>query len=137
MTYDVEVADRDVVEGEGDGDSGPVSGQFTMPDLGGSAKSVTVEAVIRDDGDDKTTVKRKLQYLGPAIKVEPTPAPPAPVAAPAAPQQAVTGPAPAQGPAAAAAPSGPDPGGRAPGEAQAPAGTQAPRCRATTRHLQR
>ncbi len=109
VTYELQVADRDVLNGGADGDNGAISGQFTMPDLGGTAKSVTVEAEIRDDGDDKTTVKRKLQYLGPAAKVDPTPVPPAPVAAPAAPQQAVSGPAPAQGPAAAAAPSAPAP----------------------------
>ena len=64
VTYEVEVADRDVLEGEADGDGGVVAGQFTMPDLGSAAKSVQVEAEIRED-DDKTTVKRKLQYLGP------------------------------------------------------------------------
>ena len=81
-------------KGEADGDSGAVSGQFTMPDLGAGAKSVTVEAEIRDDGDDKTTVKRKLQYLGPALPRPPPRPTRSQVAAPAAPQQPAPGPAP-------------------------------------------
>jgi hypothetical protein len=94
VTYDFELADHDVVKGAGDGDAGPVSGQFTMPDLGSSAKSVQVKAEIRDDDDDKTTVKRTLQYLGRAQTVT-TPAAPQSVTAPAAAPQ----PAPAaQGP---------------------------------------
>ena len=107
VKYDLEVAGRDVLAGEADGDAGAISGQFTMPDLGGTAKSVTVEAEIEDDGDDETTVKRKLQYLGPAVQVDPAPAPPVALTVPATPQQTGSGTAPAQGPAAAAAPTAP------------------------------
>ena len=103
VTYELEVADRDVLKGEADGDSGAVSGQFTMPDLGAAAKSVTVEAEIRDDDDDKTTVKRKLQYLGPALAAA-APAEPQSAAAPAVPHQPAPGPAPAHNPAIAKAP---------------------------------
>ena len=103
VTYEIEVAGRDVLKGSGDGAA--VSGQFTMPDLGAGAKSVKVEADIKDS-DDKTEVKRKLQYLGLALPVEPEPVPnlePQPAAA--APQQtAAATPAPSSTPAAAAAP---------------------------------
>jgi hypothetical protein len=100
VRYEIEVNDRDVLEGTADGDSGPIGGQFTMPDLGAAAKSVTVEADIRDDGDDRTKVKRTLQYLGRAPAVVDTP-PPAPAAvAPAAPAPA---PGPASSPPAPAA----------------------------------
>ncbi len=98
VTYELEVAGRDVLEGEADGDAGVIAGQFTMPDLGGSVKSVQVEAEIRDDGDDETTVKRKLQYLGPApaVSAAPTTTAPAQLAAPGATPES----APAQSPAA-------------------------------------
>jgi hypothetical protein len=99
LTYDIEVDDRDVLKGSG---KGVIAGQFTMPDLGSKAKSVTVEAEMRDeDGDEED--KRKLQYLGQALPVEP-PAPEPQAAAPAAPQ-----PAPAAAPSApaAAAPAAP------------------------------
>jgi hypothetical protein len=99
LTYDIEVDDRDVLKGSG---KGVIGGQFTMPDLGSKAKSVTVEAEMRDeDGDEED--KRKLQYLGQALPVEP-PAPEPQAAPPAAPQ-----PAPAAAPSApvAAAPAAP------------------------------
>ena len=97
VSYEIEVGGRDVLKGSGEGPT--VSGQFTMPDFGASAKSVKVEIDIEDD-DDKTEVARKLQYLGAALP------PPAPVAvpqlAPAAPQQ--TAAAPASSPAPATSP---------------------------------
>ena len=99
VRYEIEVNDRDVVEGAGSGAA--VSGAFTMPDLGSSAKSVTVEADL-DDEDGDTTVKRKLQYLGRAL---PPAAPDPPAAAPAAPATAAPAtPAPAI-PASPASPS--------------------------------
>ena len=84
-TYVLEIGDRRLAEGSGT-DAEEVSGQFTMPDLGGGERTVTVEAEIGERGD-MTTVKRTLRYLGalapaPAI-AGPSPTPPAPV--PAAP----------------------------------------------------
>jgi hypothetical protein len=108
VRYEIEVADRDVVEGKADGDDGPIAGQFTMPDLGAAAKSVTVEADIRDDGDDRTKVKRTLQYLGRAPAVVDTP-PPAPAAAPAAPAKTPAPASPSPAPAATKAPPTPGP----------------------------
>lgn len=95
-TYVLEIGDRRLAEGSGT-DAEEVSGQFTMPDLGGGERKVTVEAEIGERGDT-TTVKRKLRYLGaptpaPAIAVPP-PAPPAPV--PAALTPAAVAPAPMQ-----------------------------------------
>jgi len=98
VTYEVEVADREVLEGEADADGGVISGQFTVPHLGGTARSVEVEAEIREP-DDRTTVTRKLQYLGPALP-PPAPAGPQPAAAPVVPQQTAVAPAPAHIPAA-------------------------------------
>jgi hypothetical protein len=69
VTYEIEVGGVDVLAGSGH--DGAASGAFTMPDFGSSAKSVNVEADIKDD-DDKTEVKRTLQYLGHAV---PPPAP--------------------------------------------------------------
>lgn len=105
VKYEVEVADRDVLKGEADADDGvTISAQFTMPDLGPSSKSVTVEIEARDD-DGTTTLKRKLQYLGHApAAVE---APPAPAAAAPAPSPApAAAPAPGPAPAANSAPKG-------------------------------
>ena len=118
LTYELEVADRTVLEGAAEGN---VSGSFTMPDLGGSAKSVTVEADIRED-DDKTTVKRKLQYLGPALP----PAPPEP-------QQAAAEPAPQQTAAAVPAPSRPSAAAEAPAAPAAKAKQRAKAKRAKRR----
>jgi hypothetical protein len=98
VTYELEVADREVLKGEADADGGVISGQFTVPHLGGTAKSVEVEAEIREP-DDKTTVTRKLQYLGPALAA-PAPAAPQPAAAPVVPQPTAAAPAPAHIPAA-------------------------------------
>ena len=67
-TYVLEIGDRRLAEGSGT-DAEEVSGQFTMPDLGGGERTVTVEAEIGERGD-MTTVKRKLRYLG-----APAPAP--------------------------------------------------------------
>jgi hypothetical protein len=76
-TYVLEIGDRRLAEGSGN-DAEEVSGQFTMPDLGGGERKVTVEAEIGERGErDTTTVKRKLRYLG-----APTPAPAAAIAAP-------------------------------------------------------
>jgi hypothetical protein len=97
VTYEVEVAGRDVLEGEAEGSV--ISGQFAMPHLGSSARSVEVEAEIREP-DDRTTVERRLQYLGPAVAA-PAPALPAPAAAPIVPQQTASPPTPPQSPAAA------------------------------------
>jgi hypothetical protein len=84
-TYVLEIGDRRLAEGSGT-DAEEVSGQFTMPDLGGGERTVTVEAEI-GERDDTTTVKRTLRYLGaltPALAIAgPSPAPTAPV--PAAP----------------------------------------------------
>ena len=95
-TYVLEIGDRRLAEGSGT-DAEEVSGQFTMPDLGGGERTVTVEAEIGERGDT-TTVKRKLRYLGalapaPAI-AGPSPAPPAPV--PAAPTPTAVTPEPTQ-----------------------------------------
>jgi hypothetical protein len=111
VTYELEVADRDVLKGAADADGGVVAGQFTMPDLGDTAKSVQVEAELRED-DDKTTVKRKLQYLGHAQPVTVVPAAPAQVTAPAASPQPVQEPAREHTPGAAKAPAEPGAGAR-------------------------
>ena len=101
VTYEIEVAGRDLLKGSGDGAA--VSGQFTMPDLGASAKSVKVEADIKDS-DDKTEVTRKLQYLGLALPVIAPDPPPAPEpAAPALQQIPAAAPAPPSSAPAAAA----------------------------------
>jgi hypothetical protein len=107
VTYEVEVADREVLEGEADADGGVISGQFTVPHLGGTAKSVEVKAEIRES-DDRTTVTRKLQYLGPALAA-PAPAEPQPAAAPVVPQQTAVAPPPAPVPAATEATPSPSP----------------------------
>jgi hypothetical protein len=100
-TYVLEVGDRRLAEGSGN-DAEEVSGQFTMPDLGGGERKVTVEAEI-GERDDATTIKRKLRYLGdpapaPAIAgpphapTAPVPAALTPTAGPPAPLQALTAP---------------------------------------------
>lgn len=111
VAYHLEVADEDVLDGR---QAGAVSGTFTMPYLGESAKTVFVEAELWWS-DNKRREKRRLEYLGPAL---PAPDPPAPpptstvqalipqTAAPApvvAPQTAAT-PVPAPAPAHSAAP---------------------------------
>ena len=63
VEYDVEVGDREVLEGAAIGN--PILGQFTMPDLGRDARIVKLEAHIELLG--KTTkVKQKIRYAGPA-----------------------------------------------------------------------
>ena len=85
VTYELTADDRKIVEGAGIDD---VSGAFTMPDLGSSARAVKVEAEIRESGKRKK-VKEKLDYLGAALPVPKTPpvskTPPAPDPAPAPP----------------------------------------------------
>jgi hypothetical protein len=83
VTYVVEVEDRVVASGTTPDDEG-VSGGFTMPDLGSKARSVTVEAQMTEDGD-RDTVKRRIEYLGPAPAPEPAAAAPAAPSVPAAP----------------------------------------------------
>jgi hypothetical protein len=75
VEYELEVVDREVLEGEAVGN--PILGQFTMPDLGDEARSVKLEAHIEQLG--KTTkVKRKIRYAGPAAAASaPGAAPPA------------------------------------------------------------
>jgi hypothetical protein len=92
VTYDLEIEDREVVE-DGAGSGRSVSGQFTMPDLGPSSRTITVKASI-EDSDDSTTVTRKLQYLVPDQAVA-GPAGALPPPAPAALQQAAANPEPA------------------------------------------
>ena len=107
VNYEIEVADRDVVQGSAAGDL--ISGEFTMPALGESARTVKVEAEMRESGK-KTKAKPKIEYLGLALPPsEPAPAeePPATVALPNA-VLAPASPAPASAhesaPAPAAAP---------------------------------
>ncbi|MGH2979361.1 MAG: hypothetical protein ACRDLQ_06965, partial [Solirubrobacterales bacterium] len=63
VEYELEIGDREVLEGSGAGKH--VLGQFTMPDLGPTGRTVTVEAEI-EESDDRTSVERKLLYLAPA-----------------------------------------------------------------------
>ncbi len=85
VSYEIEVGGRDIAQGSGAGSV--VSGQFTMPDFGASAKPIRVEADVQES-DDKTEVRRTLQYLGLAL---PPPAPAGPAAS-AAPEQAAAAP---------------------------------------------
>jgi hypothetical protein len=111
-TYVLEIGDRRVADGSGT-EAEEISGQFTMPDLGGGERKVTVEAEIGDE-DDSTTVKRKLRYLGgpapaPAIAGPPAPPPPAPAPASLTPAPRAPDPIPALTvPAAPASPSSGD-----------------------------
>jgi hypothetical protein len=95
-TYDVEVGDREVAGGSVPAGS-RVSGAFTMPDLGRTSRTVTVEAQITET-DETTTVTRSLQYLAPSQATGPTATGPAPAGAPAAVVQG----APAAGPTSSA-----------------------------------
>jgi hypothetical protein len=63
VEYDLEVGDREVLEGAAIGN--PILGQFTMPDLGGDARIVKLEAHIELLGK-ATKVKQKIRYAGPA-----------------------------------------------------------------------
>jgi len=63
-TYELEIGNLDVVEDTVA--SGNISGEFTLPHLGNSQKTAVVKAVIRESRH-KTTVTRKLRYLGPAL----------------------------------------------------------------------
>ncbi len=111
VSYELEVGDHDVAEGSAPAGNA-FAGSFVMPDLGEDARKVTVEAELRESSKHKT-IKRKLEYLGPAPTVnEPTPA-----AAPADPPpvvipQALNPPAPLQTPNATVAPASPAAGPR-------------------------
>ncbi len=122
VSYELEVGDKEVLEGSA------ISGQFTMPDLGETARNVTVEAELRGPGKKKTTVKRKFQYLGPALEAE-RPAEAEPVVLPAVPQQPVSAPAPVHTPAAAVIPAA-----SAPAPVAKPRSTETPRRHARKRH---
>jgi len=67
-TYELEIGNLDVVEDTVA--SGNVSGEFTLPHLGNSQKTAVVKAVIRESRH-KTTVTRKVRYLGPALPPPP------------------------------------------------------------------
>jgi hypothetical protein len=95
LTYELEVGDIEVLEGSA------VSGQFTMPNLGETARSVTVEAELRVPDRSKTTVRRQLQYLGPVVEAEPVALP--------VPKQAASAPEPIHTPSAAVVPASPAP----------------------------
>ena len=95
VTYDLEIGHHDVVE-DAVGAGKVVVGQFTLPHLGDSSKTVTVEAEMRDSRHKKT-VKRKLRYLGPALAA--TRPPPDPGPQPAAEPPAAAAPAAAPPPA--------------------------------------
>ena len=90
VTYVLEVGDKDVLQGAG---GGVISAAFTVPDMGDAVRTVTVEAEIQGS-DKRKKVKRKLEYLGPALPATgpPAPAPPPPV--PAAVPQATPSPQP-------------------------------------------
>ena len=81
VNYELEIDDRDVLQGSGAGSV--ITGEFTMPDLGERAKTVKVEAEMRESGKGKKKVKQKVEYLGPA-PASPAPDPPASDPAPAA-----------------------------------------------------
>ena len=81
VDYELEIDDRDVLQGSGAGSV--ITGEFTMPDLGERAKTVKVEAEMRESGKGKKKVKQKVEYLGPA-SASPAPDPPASDPAPAA-----------------------------------------------------
>ena len=129
-TYVLEIGDRRLAEGSGN-KAERVSGQFTMPDLGGGERTVTVEAEIGERGDT-TTVKRTLRYLGalaPALAIAgPSPAPPTPV--PAAPTPTAVPPEPTR---ASTAPDPPSSRATADRTRSKPARRQARKKRATER----
>lgn len=113
VTYDIEVGGKEVLEGSGSAD-GMILGQFTMPDLGASNRTVTVQAEI-DEPRGTTVTRRKLQYLLPAAPEPLVSAPPAtaPGPAPVVAQQAVPLlPKPAHAIPPAAAPVSPAPVGK-------------------------
>lgn len=97
--YTIEIAGRPVAEG-GKARHETITGTFTMPDLGGSARNVVVDARMKEHGETDTA-SRTLRYIV-AAAVEPPP----PAAAPVIP--AATEPAPAPPPAAPVAPAPPE-----------------------------
>lgn len=133
FTYELEIGNLDIVEDTIG--TGSITGEFTLPHLGNSQKTATVKAVIQEPRH-KTTVTRKLRYLGPALpppraekpeqaeKPAPEPAPaPVPVAQ-----------APASQPSAGSAPSGAPSSSPAAQQQQQHA---VPASRATARHRPR
>jgi hypothetical protein len=122
VSYELEVGDTEVLGGSA------VSGQFTMPNLGEASRTVTVEAELRGPGKKKTTVKRKLLYLGPALEAGGPPVA-QPVDLPVVPQQPVSAPVPIHTPAAAGIPA---PAALAP--AAKPRSAGAPKRHARKRH---
>jgi hypothetical protein len=105
VSYELEIGDREVAEDSASSGKA-LSGQFTMPDLGGSDREVTVEAQI-EESHKTTTARRKIRYLAAvpaiatpvpaiAVPVMPAPAPPAAPAPapPSAAPQAAPGPEP-------------------------------------------
>jgi hypothetical protein len=128
FSYELEIGNIDIVE-DAIG-TGSIAGEFTLPHLGNSQRTATVKAVIRESRH-KTTVTRKLRYLGPAIPPAPAEKP-APVTA--APVVDAPSSQPAAGGAVATAPSG------APSSSPAAAQQQqhaVPASRATARHRSR
>jgi hypothetical protein len=87
VTYDIEVGGKEVLEGSGS-PGRMILGQFTMPDLGASSRTVTVQAEI-DERRGTTVARRNLQYLLPAPSQPMVSAPLAtePLAAPVVVQQ--------------------------------------------------
>jgi VTC domain-containing protein len=81
-TYSLEVDGEGVAEGSVPAGSG-ISGEFTMPNLGNTSESVTVEAQITQS-DETTTRECNLQYLAPSqASTGPTEPQPTPVLTPA------------------------------------------------------
>ena len=117
VTYEIEVGGKEVLEGSGAA-HGVILGQFTMPDLGASSRTVTVEAEI-DEQRGTTVARRKLQYLLPTAPEPLVSGPPPATASGAAPvvpvvlhQAATVPPAPANTISPAAAPVAPAPVGK-------------------------
>jgi hypothetical protein len=81
-TYALLLDGMQVSEGTADG---PISGAFTVPDLGDGAWTVTIAADIRRPGK-RRWAESKLGYLGPALPVTPPSAPPPAPATPVVPQ---------------------------------------------------
>jgi hypothetical protein len=91
VTYAVEVAEHEVAAGAG------ASGAFTMPDLGATARTVTVRVEVAGS-DETTTLSRKLGYVPAApAPVAPAAGTPAPAVAPAPAAQRAISPRPASG----------------------------------------
>jgi hypothetical protein len=100
VAYHLEIGGEDILDGSY---AGAVSGTFTMPYLGDSARTVLVDAELWWS-DNRRKDKRRLEYLGPAL-----PAPDLPPSAPVSTVQAIApqaaAPAPGSTPSAASSPS--------------------------------